>query len=54
MLVQFSLNNHPLNRTPINSLEQLRSAVAQLEPGDPVVIQIDRQKQLQYLAFEME
>ena len=45
---------HALNRTPIDSLEQLRSAVAQLKAGDPVVLRIERRGQLQYLAFEME
>ena len=45
---------HALNRTPIDSLEHLRSAVAQLRPGDPVTLQIERQGQLQYVAFEME
>jgi serine protease Do len=45
---------HSLNRTPIESVEQLNSAVAQLKPGAAAVLQIERQGQLQYLAFEME
>jgi serine protease Do len=45
---------HALNRTRIESVEQLRSAVAQLKPGDPIVLRIERQGQLQYLAFEMD
>ena len=45
---------HALNRFPIESLQQLRSAVAKLKTGDPVVLQIERQGQLQYVAFEME
>ncbi|PYX69381.1 MAG: hypothetical protein DMG72_21005 [Acidobacteria bacterium] len=45
---------HTLNRTPIESVEQLRSAAAQFKPGDPVVLRIERQGRLQYLAFEME
>ncbi len=45
---------HSLNRTPIESVEQLRAALATLKPGDAVVLQIERQAQLQYLAFEME
>jgi len=45
---------HSLNRTPIASVEQLRTAVAQLKPGDAAVLRIERQGQLQYLAFEME
>jgi serine protease Do len=45
---------HSLNRTPIASVEQLRTAVAQLKPGDSAVLRIERQGQFQYLAFEME
>ena len=45
---------HSLNRTPIESVEQLQSAVAQLKPDDAVVLRIERQGQFQYLAFEME
>jgi len=45
---------HSLNRTPIESVEQLKSAVAQLEPDQAAVLRIKRQGQFQYLAFEME
>jgi serine protease Do len=45
---------HSLNRTPIESVEQLKSAVAKLNPGDAAVLRIERQGQFQYLAFEME
>ncbi len=45
---------HSLNRTPVASVEQLKSAVAQLRPGDAAVLRIERQGQFQYLAFEME
>jgi serine protease Do len=45
---------HSLNRAPIESVEQLRSAVAHLKPGDAAVLRIERQGQFQYLAFEME
>ena len=45
---------HSLNRTPVASVEQLRSAVAQLKPGDSAVLRIERMGQFQYLAFEME
>lgn len=45
---------HLLNRTPIESVDQLRSAVAKLKPGDAAVLGIERQGQFQYLAFEME
>ncbi|MDQ1387411.1 MAG: serine protease Do [Acidobacteriaceae bacterium] len=45
---------HSVNRTYIGSLEQLKSAVAQLKPGDATVLGIERKGQFQYLAFEME
>jgi serine protease Do len=45
---------HSLNRTPIASVEQLRSAAAQLKPQDSVVLHIERGGQFKYLAFEME
>jgi hypothetical protein len=45
---------HSLNRTSIGSFEQLKSAVAQLKPGDAAVLGIERKGQFQYLAFEME
>lgn len=45
---------HALNRNPIESVEQLKSMLAKLKSGDAVVLQIERQGQLQYLAFEME
>jgi S1-C subfamily serine protease len=43
-----------LNRLPIGSVEQLKSAVAKLKSGDAAVLQIERLGRLQYLAFEME
>lgn len=45
---------HFLNRTPIESVDQLRSEVAKLKPRDAAVLQIERLGQLQYLAFGME
>jgi len=45
---------HTVNRTPVTSVEQLRSAVSQLRTGDPVVLYIERKGQFQYLAFELE
>jgi len=45
---------YSVNRTSIGSLEQLKSAVAQLRPGDAAVLGIERKGQFQYLAFEME
>jgi serine protease Do len=45
---------HELNGVTIISLEMLSAGIKQLKPGDPVVLQIERDGQLQYLAFEME
>jgi serine protease Do len=45
---------HSLNRTTVESVDQLKSAVAQLKPGDAAVLRIERRGQFQYLAFEME
>ena len=45
---------HALNGTPIESVEQLKSAVAQLKPGHAAVLRIERQGQFQYVPFEME
>ena len=45
---------HALNNTPTKSVEQLRSALHRLKPGDSVVLQIERQGKLHYVAFDME
>ena len=45
---------HAINRVSIQSTEQLRSALNQLKPGDPLVLQIERQGQLQFVASEVE
>jgi len=45
---------HSLNTKPIDSVEALRSMVRDLKPGAAVVLQIERDGGLQYLAFEME
>ncbi|UCC72760.1 MAG: trypsin-like peptidase domain-containing protein [Gemmatimonadota bacterium] len=43
-----------LNGDPIASLDQLRSAINSIEPGQPVVLQVERRGRLQFMAFEME
>jgi hypothetical protein len=43
-----------MNRTPVESVEGLRQAVLAVKSGTPVVLQIERQGRLNYLAFEME
>ncbi|HYZ86145.1 MAG TPA: trypsin-like peptidase domain-containing protein [Bryobacteraceae bacterium] len=45
---------HSLNRTTVESVDQLKSAVAQLKPAEAAVLRIERRGQFQYLAFEME
>jgi serine protease Do len=45
---------HALNRIPIESVEQLRSAVAELKPGDAAVLKIERRGQFQFVGFDME
>ncbi|HTQ81111.1 MAG TPA: PDZ domain-containing protein, partial [Thermoanaerobaculia bacterium] len=43
-----------VNRTPIHSLAELRKAVAGMKDGDPVVVQIERQGMLTFVAFEID
>jgi serine protease Do len=43
-----------LNLTPIKSVEQLKSVVRAIKPGDPLVLQIERQGVLQYVSLEAE
>ena len=45
---------HSFNRIPIVSVEALRSSIEGLKPGSPVVLQVEREGKLQYVAFEME
>ena len=45
---------HELNGVTIITLDTLSTGIRQIKPGDPVVLQIERDSQLQYLAFEME
>ena len=43
-----------IDGTPLESISQLQTMVRNFKPGDPVVLQIERNGKLQYLAFEME
>ena len=45
---------HTVNKTPIESVDSLRLIMRQMKPGAPVVLQVERDGQLQWLAFEME
>ena len=43
---------HFLNRSPLDSLETLRKLLAGLKPMDPVVLSIERDGQLNCIAFD--
>jgi serine protease Do len=43
-----------INRTPIRSVAELRTAVGQLKRGEAVVLRIERLGRFRYVAFEME
>ncbi len=45
---------HALNNKPVDSVENLRRMAHDLKPGTAVVLQIERDGGLRYLAFEME
>jgi len=44
-----SINGKPVTRT-----EDLRQQLAAFKPGDAVVLEVERQSVIQYVAFEME
>jgi serine protease Do len=43
-----------INRTALQSTPQFENLVRNIRSGDPVVLQVERNGKLQYLAFEME
>jgi serine protease Do len=43
-----------VNGKPLDDSQQLRQILAGLKPGDAVVLEVERQSVLQYVAFEME
>jgi len=45
---------YSINRVAIKSLAELRAAVSELKVYEPVVVQIEREGKLMYLAFELE
>ncbi len=45
---------HAVNKTPIDSVDALRSTIQGIKPNSPVVLQIERQGKLLWLAFDME
>jgi serine protease Do len=44
---------HSLNRTPVQSLAELRSVMDGLKPGAPVVVQVERQGMLLFVTLEL-
>ena len=45
---------YAVNRTPVSGLAELRSVLDALKEGDPVVLQLERDGELMYLAFTLE
>jgi len=43
-----------VNKTPVRSLDDVRQAIGKLAPNAPCVLQVMREGQLMYLAFELE
>ncbi len=42
-----------LNGQEIRTFENLKAGIAKIKPGDPVVVQVQRQGQLMFISFEM-
>jgi len=45
---------HSLNRTPIKTVDDLRTVFGKLQPGDPAAMLVERAGKLTYVTFEME
>jgi serine protease Do len=45
---------HAINNRPVDSVDDLRSALKQLKSGDPAALQIERSGRLEFLAFEVD
>jgi serine protease Do len=45
---------HAINSRPVDTVENLRSVLAQLKSGDSVALQVERQGKLQFLSFELD
>ena len=43
-----------VNTLPIVLIDTLQSSLDTMKPGDPVVLQIERNGRFQYLAFELD
>ena len=45
---------HSINNRPVDTVENLRSALSQYKSGDAVALQVERQGKLQFVAFELD
>jgi S1-C subfamily serine protease len=43
---------HSINGHPVDSVDDLRSALKQLNTGDSVALQVERSGKLEYVSFE--
>lgn len=45
---------HAINNRPVDTVENLRSALSQLKSGDSVALQVERLGKLQFVAFDLD
>jgi len=45
---------HSINNRPVDTVDNLRSALSQLKSGDSVALQIERAAKLQFVSFELD
>ncbi|MGH9460239.1 MAG: trypsin-like peptidase domain-containing protein [Vicinamibacteria bacterium] len=45
---------HAVNRLPVASMSELRASLARLQPGDPIVLQVNRRGELRYVSVIVE
>jgi len=45
---------HSINNRPVDTVDNLRSALLQLKSGDSVVLQVERGGKLQFVSFELD
>jgi len=45
---------HSINNRPVDTVDNLRSALSQLKAGDSVALQVERMGKLQFVSFELD
>jgi S1-C subfamily serine protease len=45
---------HAINNRPVDTVDNLRSALSQMKSGDSVALQVERQGKLQFVSFELD